>query len=165
VAAAKVCGVSRDVVQRTARKFKPLPHRMQTIAEIGGVKFINDSKATSLTALSAAVQMCNNRVKLIAGGLLKENNLSFVKKVLAKQVDAVYLIGKAAEKMEKAWGGIVKCLQCKSLEKAVRLAWDESKKGDIVLLSPGCASFDQFENFEARGKQFIKIVELLNEEE
>ncbi|MDD4871489.1 MAG: UDP-N-acetylmuramoyl-L-alanine--D-glutamate ligase [Kiritimatiellae bacterium] len=164
VAAVKACGVKPEMVQQAAQKFRSLPHRMQTVAEIRGVKFINDSKATNLTALAAAVKMCDRPIKLIAGGLLKEKQLNFVKKILVKQVDAVYLIGKAARKMQEAWGDAVRCLTCGTLQRAVKFAWNEANKGDVVLLSPGCASFDQFEDFEDRGTQFIKIVELLKSE-
>jgi UDP-N-acetylmuramoylalanine--D-glutamate ligase len=161
VAALKACGVKEEIIRRAARQYKPLPHRMQTVARSRGVTFINDSKATNLAALAAGVTMCSGPVRLIAGGLLKERKLSFVKKTLAKRVMAVYLIGKAAEKMQKAWGASVKCIPCGNIKRAISLAWRESKRGDFVILSPGCASFDQFEDFEDRGKQFAEIVKSL----
>lgn len=164
-AAAEACGVDTELVHGAAASYEPLPHRMQNAGEIKGVKFINDSKATNLAALVAGVNMCNGSVRLIAGGLLKEDDLSFVKKTLAKRVAAVYLIGKAAKKMKNAWGNAVKCVNCVTLEKAIRSAWHEARRGEVIVLSPGCASFDQFKNFEDRGKQFIHIVKSIHQEE
>lgn len=161
VAALRVCGVGSRVIERAARQYKPLPHRMQTVVCKRGVTFINDSKATNLAALAAGVRMCSGPVRLIAGGLLKENKLNFIKKTLVKQVVGAYLIGEASKMMGKAWGDGVCCFQCGNIRTAMRCAWRDSRPGDFVLLSPGCASFDQFEDFEDRGKQFIRIAKLL----
>jgi len=161
VAAVRACGVNPVVVEKAAREFKPLPHRMQVVARKNRVSFINDSKATNIAALAAGVKMCGGTVRLIAGGLLKERNLNSVKKLLVKRVKAVYLIGKASKEMGEAWGRSVRCWYCRSLDKAVRLCWSHASKGESVLLSPGCASFDQFRNFEDRGRKFGNIVRLI----
>jgi UDP-N-acetylmuramoylalanine--D-glutamate ligase len=165
VAAVRACGVPAVAAQKAARVFKPLPHRFSHVATISGVRFINDSKATSLTALCAGVGMCNGPVRLIAGGLLKETNLKLAKKVLERAVKSVYLIGKASKEMEKAWKDATPCLLCGDLKTATRLAFADSSVGETILLSPGCASFDQFRNFEDRGDQFIGIVRSTRNEE
>jgi len=162
-AAVRACGVDPVAVEKAARSFKPLPHRMQLIAMKKGVRFVNDSKATNLAALAAGVRMCDGPVRLIAGGLLKESNLNSVKKILVKRVSGVYLIGKASREMEKAWGSSVKCRKCGTLDKAVRLAWNDAREGETVILSPACASFDQFKNFEDRGSKFSRIVKSITE--
>lgn len=152
--ALSVAGLDVRASERAAKVFKPLPHRMEVVAEARGIRFINDSKATTLTALAAAVQMCGGGVRLIAGGLLKEYDLSAVKEVLAQRASGVYLIGRASDQMASAWSEVVPCTKCGTLDEAVKAAWREARGGDMVLLSPGCASFDQFKNFEVRGEQF-----------
>jgi UDP-N-acetylmuramoylalanine--D-glutamate ligase len=164
IAAVRACGIEANAVEKAARTFKPLPHRMSEVASINDVRFVNDSKATSLTALSAGVKMCGTPVRLIAGGLLKEKNLALAQKVLERAVKRVYLIGQASGEMAKTWKHFVPCRFCVDLKTAVFAAFKDSKPGETVLLSPGCASFDQFDNFEDRGNQFIKIVRLLDEE-
>lgn len=140
--------------QHAARAFKPLPHRMERVAEARGVRFINDSKATTLTALGAALEMAGGPVRLIAGGLLKESDLNSVKEMLALRASGVYLIGKAAGKMAESWSQAVPCRISATLDRAVEEAWRDSQSGEVILLSPGCASFDQFRNFEERGELF-----------
>jgi len=144
--------------QNAARKFEPLPHRMQHILEVDGIEFINDSKATNLSALVAAIEMTGKNVRLIAGGLVKEKDLSFVKELLVEKVLGVYLIGKASEQMASAWSEVVPCFLCETLDRAVRKAVDDANSGEAVLFSPACASFDQFGNFEERGEAFVKVV-------
>jgi UDP-N-acetylmuramoylalanine--D-glutamate ligase len=157
-------GVPASALEAAAAAFVMLPHRMQPVRVLDGVTFVNDSKATNLAALSAALSMSRFPVRLIAGGLLKETELGSVKDLLVKKCAKVYGIGKTASFLEKAWGGWVPFLDCRDLERAVRTAWLEAKAGDTVLLSPGCASFDQFRNFEERGDRFICVVQALETE-
>jgi UDP-N-acetylmuramoylalanine--D-glutamate ligase len=164
VAAIRACHVPSAAVEKAVQTFLPLPHRMSEIAVIAGVRFVNDSKATSITALCAGVKMCAGPVRLIAGGLLKEKALTLAKKVLERRVKSIYLIGKASQEMNKAWGSVVRCCLCGDLKTAILRAFRDAKTGETVLLSPGCASFDQFRNFEDRGNQFVKIVRSINEE-
>ncbi len=159
------CGVAPDAAVRAAKAFDPLPHRMQLVGEIGGVKFINDSKATNLSAMAAALKMSSGNVRLIAGGLVKEKDFGFVKELLAQRVLGVYLIGQASEEMASAWSEVVSCFRCGTLDAAVRKAGNDACAGDTVLLSPACASFDQFRNFEERGACFVRAVKDLVEEE
>ena len=157
-AAVRACGDDPDAVARAAAEFDPLPHRMQVVGEKNGVTFVNDSKATNLSALMAGLRMCEGRVHLVAGGRLKERGLDRARRLLAERVRKVYLIGEASRQMADAWSGTVQCEQCGDLERAVAKAWAESGEGDTVLLSPGCASFDQFRDFEERGERFVELV-------
>jgi len=158
VAALVGVGVLPQCITAAACAFQNLPHRMQKVAEIDGVAFINDSKATNLAAMSAGVRMVCGPVRLIAGGLLKEKDLDSVKKILVNKVLGVYIIGKYSLVMAAAWRDELSCVVCVDLKEAVNRAWQDAKKGEVILLSPGCASFDQFKSFEDRGEQFLRIV-------
>jgi UDP-N-acetylmuramoylalanine--D-glutamate ligase len=159
VAALEGSGMDTGAVTRAAARFEPLPHRMQPVGERDGVCFVNDSKATNLAAMTAALRMTSRPVRLIAGGLLKEKDLEPVKKVLANRVRGVYIIGKYSQVMADAWREGVPCHECGTLREATRRAAAEAQPGELVLLSPGCASFDQFSGFEDRGAQFSRMVE------
>ncbi len=158
VAAATLCGLGAGTIQAAIAGFIPLAHRMQTVATVAGVRYVNDSKATNLTALQAALEMTSAPIRLIAGGQVKEKDLDFVKEVLKKRVISVYLIGDAAQVFAAAWQDCVPCWQCGDLETAVMTATKEAEAGDMVLLSPGCASFDQFRSYADRGDQFRNLV-------
>ena len=158
VAAVLGAGFAPACAERAARQFVPLPHRLQTVAELGGVRYVDDSKATNLAALGAALRMVAGPVRLIAGGLVKENDFSGLKEVLAEKVAGVYLIGKAARAMATAWAEVVPCAVCGTLAAAVEQAGRAARPGEAVLLAPGCASFDQFRNFEERGDRFAELV-------
>ena len=158
VAAMEGCVLDPANVSKAAAAFERLPHRMQTVAVIRGISFVNDSKATNLAAMSAGIRMVSGPVRLIAGGLLKESDLDSVKKILVKQVRAVYVIGKYASQIADAWRDVVPCVICTGLKEAVGCAWREASAGETILLSPGCASFDQFRSFEDRGEQFAARV-------
>jgi len=157
-AVCEACGLSPSAVETAARAFEPLPHRMEPVAEIDGIKFIDDSKATNLAAMCAAVQMCPGRIHLIAGGRSKEKDLSFAKDLLAERVSRLYLIGEASGMMQAAWGEAVDCTPCETVEKAVSAVWGCTGPGDTVLLSPACTSFDQFGDFNERGEVFAREV-------
>jgi UDP-N-acetylmuramoylalanine--D-glutamate ligase len=148
------CGLDGDAIEAGIRAFQPLAHRMQFVAERAGVRFIDDSKATSLAAVAAALQMASGPVRLIAGGRLKEHDLEPVKDLLTRHVRKVYVIGECTDRMCAAWGQAVACEACGNMETAVAHAAAEACRGDIVLLSPGCASFDQFYNYKERGERF-----------
>ncbi len=164
--ALRICGVEPSLIEHAARMFKPLPHRMAEIACVNGVRYINDSKATNLSAMYAALRMCEGSagIRLIAGGILKEYDLKWMKEILAKEVKCAYLIGNASEHMKAAWGDVIECRLCGTIRGAVVAAKRDAKSKEVVLLSPACASFDQFKNFEERGNQFEQIVRCINEE-
>ena len=165
VAAVDACGVAPGLIAEATRHFKPLPHRMQLAAEIDGVAFVNDSKATTLSALRAALTMVDRPVRLIAGGLLKEKKLKPVKELLEKKTRRVYLIGQDGPALKEAWADAVECVDAGTLDEAVRLAWADACAGDVILLSPGTASFDQFENFEERGQRFLSLANAIRKGE
>jgi len=154
----RAAGVDDAVIARAFRAFEPLAHRMQLVAAVSGVKFVDDSKATSVAALKAGVAMAGRGVRLIAGGLAKGDDPKDALPCLTERVRKVYLIGDCAEKFFAAWNGSVDCEVCKTLERAVEIAKREAVKGDTVLLSPGAASFDQFTSFEERGDAFVRLV-------
>jgi len=160
-AVGEACGLLPQALERSAKNFEPLPHRMQCVAQIDGVTFIDDSKATNLAAMCAALRMSRGRVHLIAGGRAKETDFSFAKDLLAQQVVRLYLIGEASAAMKTAWGELVECLPCKTLEQAVSAAAGCAETGDTVLLSPACTSFDQFCSFAERGEAFVRAVNRL----
>ena len=161
---------------RAFREFVPLPHRMNRVATIDGIEYIDDSKATSLAALEAGVRMSwpgpsgvrklvaklgfpwRRRVLLIAGGLPKGDDPKSVVSILTERVKKVYLIGQSAEAFASAWKSCVDCEICGTMEAAVAAAKREAAKGDKVLLSPGTASFDQFKSFGERGDVFARLV-------
>ena len=157
-AVCEACGLPPNAIEASARAFEPLPHRMQTVAEIGGVRFVDDSKATNLAGMCAALRMSSGPIHLIAGGRAKETDLSFAKDLLAQQVSRLYLIGEASKAMQAAWGDSVACLPCETLQEAVSAAWESAEPGDTVLLSPACTSFDQFRSFDERGEVFAREV-------
>jgi UDP-N-acetylmuramoylalanine--D-glutamate ligase len=143
-----------------------LPHRQERIAEIGGVSFVNDSKATNGDSAARALA-CYEAIYWIAGGKAKDDGLGKSLEWL-QAVRRAYLIGEAAERFEGELGGRVKSTRSGTLVKAVRDAFADARKenvqGAVVLLSPACASFDQFANFEARGEAFRAEVSKLAKE-
>lgn len=152
------CGIPESAVEASARAFEPLPHRAALVAEIDGVKYVDDSKATNLAAMCAAVKMCSGKVHLIAGGRAKEKDFSLAKDLLAQRVSHLYLIGEASGAMQDAWGDAVRCVSCGTLDEAVVAAQKQAKSGETVLLSPACTSFDQFRDFNERGDCFAAAV-------
>lgn len=166
VALMRAAGLDDVVIERAFREFEPLPHRFQTVAELDGVRYVDDSKATSIAALVAGVRMVPKpgllrsvrNVRLIAGGLPKGDDPKIALPILTERVKKVYLIGQSAELFCSAWKDAVDCEVCETLDKAVEAARREAEKGDTVLLSPGTASFDQFQSFGERGDVFASLV-------
>lgn len=157
--------IDRSAGWAVLRALKPLPHRQETVAVREGVRFVNDSKATNMAALVAGVQAFGPGVRLIAGGQSKEKDFKSIKEVLAHNTRCVYLIGRDAGQMEGDWSPEVPCKQCGTLACAVKAAREDAAAGETILLSPGCTSYDQFRNFEERGKAFVEAVAALNMEE
>jgi len=159
VAALRYAGLSEAQIRQGLLTFEPLAHRVQWIGESKqGVCFVDDSKATSLAATAAALQMVRKPVRLIAGGLLKESDLETIKELLTQTTKKVYLIGRCSDQMGQAWSTSVPCELCFTLEKAVDAAVRDAQAGDTVLLSPGTASFDQFQSYRERGERFTARV-------
>jgi len=157
--AANFIGISDDIIQGILHTFKPLPHRTEFVRKHLDRIFVDDSKATNVASLEAALLIFGTQknIILVAGGILKEKKLENIKDLLEKFVKKIYLIGNDGRIMLKAWGKIVPCEYSETLEKATKGAFSGSEKGDIILLSPACASFDQFSGYKERGKVFQEI--------
>ena len=154
VALLRAVGLDNMAIAAGVRAFQPLPHRMQLVAERDGVRWVDDSKATSLSALVAGLGMCPGPVRLIAGGLPKGDDPKSVIPRLRSRVKKVYLIGRCAQQFSEAWCQTVPCELCGTLDRAVESARRDACSGETVLLSPGTASFDQFKSYGARGDAF-----------
>lgn len=157
-AAAAFCGAGPAAMESALRDFRPLPHRMEPVGEFRGVRFIDNSKATTLAAMMASLRMISGPVRLIAGGLPKEADWSAAGLLLEARARGVYLIGQSAETMAAAWSGRAPCARCGTLEAAVARAASEAEPGETVLLAPACASFDQFRSYSERGERFASAV-------
>jgi UDP-N-acetylmuramoylalanine--D-glutamate ligase len=157
-AALTACGVSPEAMVRAARELRGLGHRMELVLENDGVRYIDDSKATCLAAVGAALRMLPGRKRLIAGGVLKEKDYTPLRDTLAREASAVYLIGQGSSALRDAWGGVVPCHLCGDMATAVARARADAKPGETILLSPGCSSFDQYRDFEERGRHFQSLV-------
>jgi UDP-N-acetylmuramoylalanine--D-glutamate ligase len=156
--AARSLEVSAEVIADTLREFPGVEHRLEPVRELAGVRYINDSKATNVDAVWYALGSFDSPIVLIAGGKDKGNDYSPLFDLVKKRVPAMVLIGQAAPKMQKEFADKTKCIMASSMEDAVAKARDEAKPGYIVLLSPACASFDMFHDYEHRGREFKRLV-------
>ena len=155
--AARAAGLAPETVSAGLRAFRPLPHRAEPVGEFGGVRYVNDSKATNLSGLIASVRMQDRPVWLIAGGRPKETDFSAAVPVLRERVRGVLLIGEAAAAMQAAWAGAAPCEICGTLDRAVAAARRAARPGETVLLAPACTSYDQFRAYGERGDAFRKL--------
>jgi UDP-N-acetylmuramoylalanine--D-glutamate ligase len=162
-AAALSMGLDRDAVREGLRSFAGVPHRLERIAEIGGVAFVNDSKATNVASATVGLRAFEGGVHAILGGSEKAEPFAPLAEPIGETCRACYLIGASADRLATELAGVVEAgvemQRCADLEDAVRRAAAAARPGDVVLLSPACASFDAFENFERRGERFREIVE------
>ncbi len=156
--ACRAMNVPLEPIRRTLRAFRGLPHRLEFVLESGGVSWINDSKGTNVDSVRYALGSVGRPVILIAGGRDKDSDFTALRDGLKSHARAVILIGEAAGKMEKAFAGACPMVRAGSLREAVARARSLASPGDAVLLSPACASFDLFKNFEDRGDQFKALV-------
>ena len=156
--AADAAGVPLDSIRETLYEFEGIEHRLEFTAEKDGVKYINDSKATTVESTACALQSFKEPLVLIAGGKDKGSDFTKLNGLIENHVKAVVLIGTAAENIEAAWQGIKPLHKTDTLKDAVDTAERLAEKGDAVLLSPACASFDMFKDFEDRGRQFKELV-------
>jgi len=158
VALLRATGLGEAGIAAAFAAFKPLPHRFECVGIFGNVRYVDDSKATSLAALAAGVAMAEGPVRLIAGGLAKGDDPNSVIPRLHSGVKKVYLIGRCANQFFAAWRETVPCEICETLDRAVEAARRDALPGETVLLSPGTASFDQFKSYGARGDRFASLV-------
>lgn len=148
-------------VAAVLREYPGLEHRLEFVRKRNGVTYINDSKGTNVGAVVKSVEGFTHPVILIAGGLDKGSDFSPLYNLFAEKVKLLILIGKAADKMEDVLGSATETIRAASLAEAVQIAAEQAVSGDVVLLSPACASFDMFKDFEDRGRQFKEAVKKL----
>lgn len=151
-------GVRREDVQRGLDTFPGLPHRLEFVREHQGVEFINDSKATNVDSTLVALKAFEQGVLLIAGGRGKGAPYGPLVELAQGRIRAVLTIGEDAPKVQQAFEGVVPVVACRTLEVAIERATQLAHAGDTVLLSPACASYDQFDDFEHRGRRFKEVV-------
>ncbi|WP_456385151.1 UDP-N-acetylmuramoyl-L-alanine--D-glutamate ligase [Desulfolithobacter sp.] len=164
ILAARVAGCPPSAIAAGLQRFTPPAHRMAEVALVGGVRFIDDSKATNTGAVIAALESCDSPVVLICGGRSKENDFRVLRESVAARVKHLVLIGEATEALEEALGDLVPAVRAGSMEEAVRKAWTLAGTGGTVLLSPACASFDMFAGYGQRGEVFENAVWSLQSE-
>ncbi|MGH9907785.1 MAG: UDP-N-acetylmuramoyl-L-alanine--D-glutamate ligase [Pyrinomonadaceae bacterium] len=164
LAAGLACGASPESMRDTVRLFEPVEHRLEPVAEINGVRFYNDSKATSVDATVKALEAFAEdpgKVVLILGGRGKQAPYAPLAKLVSEHVRQLVLIGEDAETIENELGQYAPSQRATDMHDAVRLSSQFAQRGDIVLLAPACASFDMFESFEHRGRVFKEAVSSL----
>jgi UDP-N-acetylmuramoylalanine--D-glutamate ligase len=162
VAAARLATVPAESIRRTVAGFQAVEHRLEYVATENGVDYYNDSKATNVDAAAKAIAAFPAGIHLILGGKDKNSNYADLSDLLRQRVKAVYTIGSAAAKIESQLRGVVPIVSCETLERAViaarSAALQHGIEGDVILLSPACSSFDQFESYEHRGRVFKELV-------
>lgn len=160
--AANILKIRKDTIKRSLSDFTAVEHRLETVLKIGGIEFINDSKATNVNATYYALESMNAQTVWIVGGTDKGNDYSELIPLVKKKVRAIVCLGLDNSKIVSAFEGLVdNIVETQSMQDAVRAAYMLGKKGDTVLLSPACASFDLFKNYEDRGNQFKKEIKNL----
>ena len=161
--ACSIFGISEDEFNKSLKGFRPHPHRLDVFLKKDGVLFVDDSKATTLAATEAAIKSFDNKIILLAGGRFKGGDPFKLNDILSKKVKKLILFGECREIFYEAWKNVVDTIKVFSLKDAVDVAVKEAKPGDVVLLSPGTSSFDEFRDYKERGLFFQKRVkEILN---
>ncbi|OFZ15355.1 MAG: UDP-N-acetylmuramoylalanine--D-glutamate ligase, partial [Bdellovibrionales bacterium RBG_16_40_8] len=151
-------GAKHDAIQRVIDTFTGMPHRLEYVRKVGGVEFFNDSKATNVQAVKRALEAFDENIILIMGG--KDTNLTYtpIAEAIRRKVKNLILIGEAKERINRDIGDDSETFLIGTFEEAVLIAFQKSRIGDTVLLSPGCSSFDMFENYVERGNYFKEMV-------
>ena len=160
--AARIAGAGLPQIAAAVRTFRAVEHRLEFVGEHGGVRFYNDSKATSVDATIKALDSFSGNLWVILGGKDKGSDYSVLRDRLSRKAHAALLIGAAAEKIGRQLNGATKLVYSGTLQSAVEEAWRGAHPGDTVLLAPACASFDQFQSYEHRGSVFKELVNRLN---
>jgi UDP-N-acetylmuramoylalanine--D-glutamate ligase len=159
---ARILEISKESIRSSLSDFQNIEHRLESVANIHGIEYINDSKATNVNSTWYALESTNKPVVWIAGGVDKGNDYSILETLVKDRVKAIICLGTDNSKIHKAFAGLVEnIVDTGSMAEAVEYSQLLGKKGDIVLLSPACASFDLFENYIDRGNQFKKCVTAL----
>jgi UDP-N-acetylmuramoylalanine--D-glutamate ligase len=161
IGAAHLAGVSLPVIERAVRSFQAVEHRLEFVRRVRDVDFYDDSKATSVDATLKALDAFDHGLWVILGGKDKGSDYTLLRAPLTGKARAALLIGSAADKISKALDGAVELVDSGTLESAVQTAYSRASANDTVLLAPACASFDQFQSYEHRGRVFKEIVRSL----
>ncbi|CUT07998.1 UDP-N-acetylmuramoylalanine--D-glutamate ligase [Candidatus Kryptonium thompsonii] len=156
--AARAMEVKDEIIRESLQSFEGVEHRLEFVREINGVKFINDSKATNVNSLWYALESFDEPIILIAGGRDKGNDYSKVYDLVKRKVKLIIAIGESKNKIYNEFKNLTNVIEVDSMEEAVKKAYENSAPGDVVLLSPACASFDMFRDYEHRGEVFKKLV-------
>ena len=159
-----LAGCKPEEIREAVKNFKAVEHRLEFVAQVGGVSYYNDSKATNVDATIKALESFPANIHLILGGKDKGSDYTVLNELLRERVKRVYTIGAAAEKIESQIKGAAEIEHSETLENAVRVASGAAVEGDVVVLAPACASFDQFQSYEHRGRVFKEIVRALASE-
>jgi UDP-N-acetylmuramoylalanine--D-glutamate ligase len=157
-AAALASGVAPEAVRRGLRTFAGVPHRLEEVGTVGGVLYVNDSKATNVASAVRGIEAFDGGVHALLGGSLKGGGFEGLRGAVSSRCRACYLIGEAAERLEHDLTGAARLRRCGDLETAVQAASAAASPGEVVLLSPACASYDQFRDYEERGERFRELV-------
>lgn len=159
---AKVLDIRNEIVRDSLADFENIEHRLEFVTKVHGIEFINDSKATNVNSTWYALESMTNPTVWIVGGVDKGNDYSMLRDLVKEKVKAIVCLGKENEKIHNAFADLAEIIvDAHSSEEAVKRAYKLAKKGDTVLLSPACSSFDLFENYEDRGRQFKRDVKSL----
>ena len=156
---AQVLKIRKEVIRESLSNFQGVEHRLEFVLKVHGIEFINDSKATNVNSTWYALESVPEDIIWIVGGVDKGNDYSILEDLVRKKVKAIICLGVDNTKVHKAFGHMVSTIiDTQSASEAVKTAYYLAKKGDTVLLSPACASFDLFENYEDRGNKFKQAV-------
>jgi UDP-N-acetylmuramoylalanine--D-glutamate ligase len=157
--ASRILEIRNEVIKESFSDYQNVPHRLEFVAKVHGIEFINDSKATNVNSTWYALECMTKPTVWIVGGQDKGNDYSSLRQLVKQKVKAIICLGVDNSKIINEFSGIVKQIEeANSAFEAVQKAYHLSETGDVVLLSPACASFDLFENYEDRGNQFKKAV-------
>lgn len=153
--AGRILELRKEIIRESLNDFQNIEHRLETVTQVCGVSYINDSKATNVNSTWYALESMEEKTIWIVGGVDKGNNYDSLIPLVKDKVKAIVCLGIDNSKIHAAFGGIIeKIYDTESMYDAVRTAYSIAQKGDAVLLSPACASFDLFDNYEDRGRQF-----------
>lgn len=156
---ARACEIKNEVIRESLQSFEGVEHRLEQVRELNGVRYVNDSKATNVNAVWCALDSFKMTMVLILGGRDKGNNYMELEPQLREKVHTVIALGEARDAIKAQLGSVVpNMMEAETLKEAVRMAHKQAKRGEIVLLSPACSSFDMFKNYEDRGRQFKQAV-------
>jgi UDP-N-acetylmuramoylalanine--D-glutamate ligase len=159
---ARLFGCSKKAIETVLDRFEGLEHRLEFVQEIEGVRFYNDSKGTNVGSVVKSLQSFSQPIILIAGGKDKNGDFGPLRGLIQSRVKRLILIGEAKERMSRELGGLTDTTMARTLEDAVLLAYQTAQRGEVVLLSPACSSFDMFKDYKERGKIYKEAVKRIS---